>query len=712
MTTLTQVLTTQANKETTINNVFTAVSQAGLFGRKLETTSALTFGYYGGVVVTGSGTLTSIADGTLAMTNAATNYIEVSAAGTVSTNTSAFTAGRRPLYTVTTSGGAITAVTDWRTSEYLVNPYFAGNVSIGGNLAVTGTSTLTGTVAALGSVAFNASGTPLANTRLTINESTAGHSLMSAGGVAGNVFFDNAGTGNNYIDGASFNLRTFAGATYLLSNATGLTITGTATASGMVKSTVDPAALVAGFWSESATGGRLVLKRTASGADAKMWDIETGTANIMTFRALTDAGTGATTWLQITRSGISITGILSTSGSGSWDHTGAMTVSSTMAATGTVSTAGVFQAKSGSTNIAFIGSGANIGGAANDLVFYGQQNGDIYFYRNTAQVALFGSTGTTINGRIGVNGVAPQSTNGISVFSGDSTSGTYSIIAYDAGGNDAFRIRGDKLVQILSNATVGGTLSVVGNVTIGAGAAGDKLFIVDATSGNRGLQMQVSAVASWTLYTGNTNVFHIERSGVGDAITIDANRLITLTPSGNAVGLTLTTAVTNTVAFVSTGSAAASTAWQHYIGQSSGPTNNIIIYGNGNIQNTNNSYGAVSSRLVKQDIALAGSQWDDVKFLGGIISKFRPKADPKGPLQIGWIAEDVMDHCPGLVYKSMGDVFGIHYSVAYMKGMKALGEVLDWADDEVKPRLSQVDELLVWKAKAEKALAKKGITIN
>lgn len=52
--------------------------------------------------------------GTVTLTDDTTNYIESTAAGVVSANTTGFTAGRIPLFTVTTVSGAITAVQDDR----------------------------------------------------------------------------------------------------------------------------------------------------------------------------------------------------------------------------------------------------------------------------------------------------------------------------------------------------------------------------------------------------------------------------------------------------------------------------------------------------------------------------------------------------------------------------------------------------------------------
>jgi hypothetical protein len=109
------------------------------------------------LVTNGTGLLINVAAGyaangafvaaqsSLAITNA-TNYIEVTAAGVASINTTAFTAGSYPLATVVASAGAITANTDLR-AWITPKPAAAGGVtSITGTaneITVTGTTTPT-----------------------------------------------------------------------------------------------------------------------------------------------------------------------------------------------------------------------------------------------------------------------------------------------------------------------------------------------------------------------------------------------------------------------------------------------------------------------------------------------------------------------------------------------------------------------------------------
>lgn len=78
----------------------------GAFSVNGDTTSGLTFGYRGGRIWNGNA-FVSVSAGTVALSGSTTNYVEVSAAGVVSANTSGFTAGAIPLYEVVTSSGAI-----------------------------------------------------------------------------------------------------------------------------------------------------------------------------------------------------------------------------------------------------------------------------------------------------------------------------------------------------------------------------------------------------------------------------------------------------------------------------------------------------------------------------------------------------------------------------------------------------------------------------
>lgn len=121
MTTLVQMSPNQSQKEVTANENFTAVSQAGAFGKKHTTTTlsgGLTFGYYGATLNI-DGTLTVVSDGTVSLQSAGTNYIQRDRVGTVTSTTGGYVAGLIPLWEIVTSANsAITSYTDRRSDVH------------------------------------------------------------------------------------------------------------------------------------------------------------------------------------------------------------------------------------------------------------------------------------------------------------------------------------------------------------------------------------------------------------------------------------------------------------------------------------------------------------------------------------------------------------------------------------------------------------------
>ena len=124
------------------------------------------------------------------------------------------------------------------------------------------------------------------------------------------------------------------------------------------------------------------------------------------------------------------------------------------------------------------------------------------------------------------------------------------------------------------------------------------------------------------------------------------------------------------------------------------------IAANGDVKNTNNSYGAISDIKLKMDIVDAGEQWDDIKAVR--VRKYKLKDDPNKIVQIGVIAQELEQTSPGLVsvsedevphevevidedgnahvsveYRKNGEVTkSVLYSVLFMKSVKALQEAM------------------------------------
>jgi hypothetical protein len=113
-TNLDELVQGQEEKEVTANELFDSSSPATFLGRHGSACTGLTWGFYGGRMQV-DGVLTTIANGTVSLSASTTNYVEATRAGVVSRNTTGFTAGSIPLYTIITGASTVTSYTDERT---------------------------------------------------------------------------------------------------------------------------------------------------------------------------------------------------------------------------------------------------------------------------------------------------------------------------------------------------------------------------------------------------------------------------------------------------------------------------------------------------------------------------------------------------------------------------------------------------------------------
>lgn len=186
---------------------------------------------------------------------------------------------------------------------------------------------------------------------------------------------------------------------------------------------------------------------------------------------------------------------------------------------------------------------------------------------------------------------------------------------------------------------------------------------------------------------------------VTKSLSSGASQTFARTPDGYVAGADVsalgaryyakTPAAYGGAAFRSDSDTAAALSWFHLYGTSStGTVANVAIYGNGNIQNANNSYGALSDAKLKQDVEDAGSNWSDFKAYR--FRKYRFKADPTGGKQLGVIADELQKVSPGLV-DEMDDfeedqegnrsklgtkTKSVKYSVLYLKACVVIQELM------------------------------------
>ena len=140
----------------------------------------------------------------------------------------------------------------------------------------------------------------------------------------------------------------------------------------------------------------------------------------------------------------------------------------------------------------------------------------------------------------------------------------------------------------------------------------------------------------------------------------------------------------------------------HRLGNNTADGNNVLVVsggsgelrvkGNGDCKNTSGTFtNYTSDERFKQDIVPLGTQWDDIK--GVTLKKFRYKNNPTGELQLGVIAQELQQVCPGLVTTSNAtledveasggavaegeEIYGWKMSILPLKAVKALQEAMD-----------------------------------
>ena len=99
---------------------------------------------------------------------------------------------------------------------------------------------------------------------------------------------------------------------------------------------------------------------------------------------------------------------------------------------------------------------------------------------------------------------------------------------------------------------------------------------------------------------------------------------------------------------------------QHFINCNDGTADRFRVESDGDCQNHDNSYGSISDSRIKDNIADASSQWDDIKALK--VRKFKMKDDinqygaDNAPFRLGLIAQETELVSPNLIKKRKASV--------------------------------------------------------
>jgi hypothetical protein len=305
----------------------------------------------------------------------------------------------------------------------------------------------------------------------------------------------------------------------------------------------------------------------------------------------------------------------------------------------------------------------------------------------------FSGDGSTTNFTLDI---APSSTLDIEVFvenvrqdpnSAYSLSGT--TLAFSAappsGTNNIYVVHQAKAVGTISvpddyksNAqTISGARTFNGGITMGGTTP--TLTIGDA-----------GAEDTKIVFDGNAQDFHIGLDDSADSLliglgsTLGTTTYMTIDASGN-FGFNRAATATDTDAFgvfiSSTGefNNAKNVGGSNTVSEFSGSAGQLRVRGDGDAENTNNSYGAISDRTLKENETSAKSQWDDIKALQ--IKNYNLIAYKDRP-QLGVIAQDLESSgMNGLVKTDSEGLKSVKYSVLYMKAVKALQEAMIKIED-------------------------------
>jgi hypothetical protein len=338
-------------------------------------------------------------------------------------------------------------------------------------------------------------------------------------------------------------------------------------------------------------------------------------------------------------------------------------------------------------------NGLDVGNNTTESFISTADNKPITFYTNNSERAKIDGSGRLLVGTSSAFDTANTGTSWLVGIEKPSGYSALSIKTNEASSNGAYLNLGKSRGATANSKTIVNDNDELGGIYF-EGADGASMRVgarvaafVDGTPGASDLPTRLVFSTTADGASSPTERMRISNDGNvnvgGGGVTARVAAASTATSTAVLYGYANTASYTSTV-IQAQSETSAGTGWNLYIGYASAGNLVYRVYGNGNVQNANNSYAGTSDIKLKENIVDANSQWDDLKALQ--VRKYNFK---KGQThtQIGLIAQEVELVSPGLVSESPdrdeeGNDLGtttksVNYSVLYMKAVKALQEAME-----------------------------------
>ena len=352
------------------------------------------------------------------------------------------------------------------------------------------------------------------------------------------------------------------------------------------------------------------------------------------------------------------------------------------------------------------------GAVAGDFAMVNQTNNALLFATGSTvtEKMRINSVGRLLLGTTADNGSLLQVA-GSATFSSSLVAGSLGTPSTGGAGSTSWNFYHDQYAAgdfgLFAASTLRILVNAAGNVGIGTstitpiGSATNKTLAINAPSGSASLVLLQEGGTTYGYLYGyggdaglftyaaiplifGTNTAEKMRITSGGNVLIGTSSIVNSnsgllqvlgTTTGVAIYGVLPNGANGGAIFQSNSVSSASTSWYHWVGQSGNgssiTTNNIIVYGNGNIQNTNNSYGSLSDISIKENIVDTTNKLTDLLKVR-IVNYNLIGDDTK---QIGVIAQELEEVFPSMIETGIDGLKGVKYSVFVPMLIKAIQEL-------------------------------------